>query len=143
MHITLRRRSGLPSFREQLVHELVVASMARLNDHRFQIVHHSIQTNHIHLVVEADDRDVVTRKMSGFAIAFAKRLNNQLLGGRRGKVWSDRSSAWRFAGFDVCFAVPAGMEHVPRPTPRTRLLRRDWLAWGLVPVAGAPGARRA
>ncbi len=182
MHITLRRRSGLPSFREQLVHELVVASMARLNDHRFQIVHHSIQTNHIHLVVEADDRDVVTRKMSGFAIAFAKRLNNQLLGGRRGKVWSDRyyrrdieragdmhavlryvfgnakrhglipadaialdpcSSAWRFAGFDVCFAMPAGMEHVPRPTPRTRLLRRDWLAWGLVPVAGAPGARRA
>jgi REP element-mobilizing transposase RayT len=179
MHITLRRRPGLPSFRQQIVHAMVAAAIRRLNDARFQIVHYSIQTNHVHLVAEGADRDVVSRKMSGFAIAVAKRLNCQILRGRRGKVWSDRyyrrdieragemhavlryvfgnakhhgliaadaialdpySSAWRFDGFDVGFPVRAGAEHVPRPTPRTRLLREDWRAWGLIPVAGAPGS---
>lgn len=181
MHITLRRRPGLPSFRQQLVYALVLRLLHRLNDAAFQIVHFSIQANHVHLIVEAEDRERVSRKMSGFAISFARRLNIDLLRGRRGKVWSDRyfrrdieragdmhavlryvfgnakrhgimpadaialdpySSAWTFGGFDIRFPTPAGVEHVPRPRPRTRLLRKDWLAWGLVPVAGAPGPAR-
>lgn len=32
----------------------VLASMKRLEDARFQIVHFSIQESHIHLIVEAD-----------------------------------------------------------------------------------------
>lgn len=89
MHITLRRLDGLPSFRQQRVGKLLLALLREKNDERFQIVHFSIQTNHLHLIVEADNRDVVRRKMSGVTIAFAKRFN-RLLGRRKGKVWDDR-----------------------------------------------------
>lgn len=128
----------------------------RLYDAGFQIVHFSIQPNHVHLIVEADDRDALRRKMSGFAISFARRLNQDVLGGRRGQVWDDRyhrrdiegpremHAVLRyvtFRGWDVRFERPPGIEHWPRPEPRTQLLKEDWLAWGLVPVLGAPGRR--
>jgi putative transposase len=88
MHVTVRRRAGLPSFRQQRVLRLDHALMRKKNDDSFQIVHYSIQSNHIHLVSEARDRRAVTRKMQGFMIAFAKRLNALLA--RAGKVWADR-----------------------------------------------------
>jgi REP element-mobilizing transposase RayT len=88
MHMTVRRRDGLPSFRSQRVLELVHELMREKNDESFQIVHHSIQSNHIHFISEARDRRAVTRKMHGFMVAFAKRLNAML--GRAGKVWADR-----------------------------------------------------
>jgi putative transposase len=88
MHMTVRRRDGLPSFRQQRVLELVHDLMREKNDEAFQIVHHSIQSNHIHFISEARDRRAVTRKMHGFMVAFAKRLNALL--GRRGGVWGDR-----------------------------------------------------
>src|SRR5688572_29984847 len=88
MHMTVRRRDGLPSFRQQRVLDLVHDLMREKNDESFQILHRSIQSNHIHFVAEARDRRAVTRKMQGFMIAFAKRLNAMLE--RAGKVWADR-----------------------------------------------------
>src|SRR5688572_32929493 len=90
MHVTLRVRAGLPSLRQQRVGKIMLAVLRKVNDALFQIVHWSIQGNHLHLVTEAKDRETISRKMQGFAIAFAKRLNKQVLGGRRGKVWDDR-----------------------------------------------------
>ena len=89
MHVTVRRRDGLPSFRQQRVAKLMRGLLADKNDARFQIVDLSIQSNHIHLVVEAQNRKTAIRKMQGFMIAFAKRLN-RILGRTKGKVWADR-----------------------------------------------------
>lgn len=89
MHMTARRREGLPSFRQQRVGRLLLDLVNEKNDDTFQIVEFSIQTNHLHFVAEAIDRETMIRKMQGFMIAFAKRLN-RLLGGRRGAVWADR-----------------------------------------------------
>jgi REP element-mobilizing transposase RayT len=97
MHMTVRRRDGLPSFRSQRVLQLVHQLMREKNDDSFQIVHHSIQSNHIHFVSEARDRRAVIRKMHGFMVAFAKRLN-ALLGRRAGKVWADRYYARDIVG---------------------------------------------
>src|SRR6185503_7599973 len=90
MHITLRRLPNLPSFRQQRVGTMMLRQIRRLNDDDFQIVHFSIQGNHLHLVVEAVDRDAVTRKMRGLAISFAKCFNRDVLRRKRGKVWGDR-----------------------------------------------------
>lgn len=178
MHVTMRRVPNLPSFRQQRVGRLLLRQIHRLNDGSFQIVHFSIQSNHVHLIVEARDRATVTRKMSGLMIAFAKRLNSSVLGNRRGKVWADRyfrrdvttasemhavlryvfgnakkhglipvdaltldpySTAWTFDGWDHPIPTPGNSEHWPRPAPRTRLLQRDWIAYGLIAVGGAPG----
>src|SRR5205085_9781846 len=51
-------------------------------------VHFSVQGNHLHLIVEADDRPALSRGVQGLAIRVAKALNAAL--GRHGKVFAER-----------------------------------------------------
>ncbi|TMA24175.1 MAG: hypothetical protein E6J88_11555 [Deltaproteobacteria bacterium] len=53
-----------------------------------RIVHYSIQGNHLHLIVEAEDRESLAKGMQGLAIRIAKTLNR--LFDRAGHVWADR-----------------------------------------------------
>jgi REP element-mobilizing transposase RayT len=91
VHVTLRAASGLPSFRQELVDSLLcrVLQQQQRKDYEpdFQVVHFSIQHNHLHLIVEADER-ALRAGVSGLMIAFARRLNALLR--RRGSVWGDR-----------------------------------------------------
>jgi REP element-mobilizing transposase RayT len=69
-----------------------VLAQIRAASRRFlRIVHFSVQSNHIHLLVETNDRGRLTQGMKGFAVRVARRLN-QLLG-CRGGVWGDRYHA--------------------------------------------------
>jgi hypothetical protein len=53
-HVTIKVRSGIPSLRNaRLVHELESSWREIRNRNRFRIAHYSIQSNHVHLVVEA------------------------------------------------------------------------------------------
>ena len=63
----------------------------RYRDH-FHVVHYSVQTNHLHLIVEATDGGALRSGVSGLVIAFAKRLN-RILQRATGKVWGDRYHA--------------------------------------------------
>src|SRR4029079_18960246 len=65
----------------------------------FRVVHLSIQHNHLHLIVEAADRVVLTRRMQSFAINAARAINSA--GGgrpRRGKVFAFRYHATQVRG---------------------------------------------
>lgn len=101
VHVTLRARSGLPSFRHQsvasLFREVLEAQSKRRYTKIFRVVEFSIQENHLHLIVEAtgvvetggvDAPEALRAGVSGLMIAFAKRLNGLLR--RKGKVWGDR-----------------------------------------------------
>ena len=92
-HVTLRARSGLPNFRSQRVHRMLRAILERQLERRyrdhFHVVHYSIQSNHLHLIVESSDKRAMRSGVSGLVIAFAKRLN-RILERLTGKVWSDR-----------------------------------------------------
>jgi len=92
-HVTLRARRGLPTFRSQRVHHLLRGILERQLRRRyrddFQVVHYSIQSNHLHVIVESTDKRAMRSGVSGLVIAFAKRLN-KLLGRVTGKVWGDR-----------------------------------------------------
>jgi REP element-mobilizing transposase RayT len=92
VHVTLRARAGLPSFRTQRVSEVMRAVLWRQRQRRyandFQVVEFSIQDNHVHMIVEATNKHDLRSGVSGLVIAFAKRLNAML--GRKGKVWGDR-----------------------------------------------------
>jgi putative transposase len=99
VHVTLRARTGLPSFRQQRVYSLLTsiirAQRKRFYKDRFRVVDYSVQGNHLHLVIEADTEKSVSEGykalrsgISGLAIAFARRLNKLL--GRSGSVWADR-----------------------------------------------------
>jgi hypothetical protein len=49
-----------------------------------QVVHYSIQGNHLHLIVEADDAAALSRGLQGLLIRVARSLNR--VAGRRGKL---------------------------------------------------------
>ena len=56
-----------------------------------RLVHYSVQSNHLHLIVEAADRRALTRGMQGLAIRLARRINAS--SGRRGRLFNDRYHA--------------------------------------------------
>jgi putative transposase len=60
----------------------------REGERRIPLVHFSIQGNHLHLVVEADDAVRLSRGLQGLATRIARRLNRLM--GRKGKVFADR-----------------------------------------------------
>jgi len=51
-------------------------------------VHHSIQSNHLHLIVEADDRSSLTSGLRGLLVRIARASNR--LWKRSGRVFADR-----------------------------------------------------
>ncbi len=55
----------------------------------FQVVHFSIQSNHLHVIVEANDTRAMRSGLSGLVIAFAKQLA-RVLGTRNIKAWGER-----------------------------------------------------
>lgn len=97
VHITLRGRRELPSFRNQVVRQLVMTLLAQVRawsekangKDSFQLLEASIQDDHIHLMIEATDKEKLSSGMRSFIIRFAKRLN-RILGRVNGKVWADR-----------------------------------------------------
>jgi REP element-mobilizing transposase RayT len=55
---------------------------------RFRIVHYSVQSNHVHLIVEAAERRALTAGIHGLEARLTRYIN-QLLN-RRGPLWADR-----------------------------------------------------
>ena len=64
---------------------------SRISQERFRITHFSIQENHIHLIIEATDRDALARGAQGLAIRIARRVNAAL--DRKGTFWTERYHA--------------------------------------------------
>ncbi len=87
-HVTLRAIAGLPSLRAARVFPAVLAAIARAQRDAFRICHFSVQSNHIHLLVEAKSREALSRGVQGLAIRLARAANRTLQ--RTGKVWGDR-----------------------------------------------------
>jgi REP element-mobilizing transposase RayT len=85
----LRRRDTYRAIREATI------TTAKRED--FHLVHVSIQSNHLHLIVEAANRSALAKGMQGFAISAAKHINatiSRRRGRRRtGAVFPDRYHA--------------------------------------------------
>jgi REP element-mobilizing transposase RayT len=89
LHITVRLADGLPSLRRGGALKVVLAALSASSDrHGMRIVHYTIQRDHLHLLVEADDRECVARGMNALLNPLARALNK--LWSRRGKVFPDR-----------------------------------------------------
>ncbi len=53
-----------------------------------RLLHYTLQSNHLHFIVESEDRRALSRAMQGLAIRIARTLNR--LWNRTGQVFSDR-----------------------------------------------------
>jgi putative transposase len=91
--VTMRLRDGLPSLRRPEALTLVLAALgeAAESQERFRVVVFALQSNHIHLVVEAQDEVALTRGMQGLSVRIARTLNR--VWSRRGPVFADRYHA--------------------------------------------------
>lgn len=89
VHVTLRVGKGLPRLRTKRVFSVLREALRAGSDRfGFRLCQYSVQTNHLHMIVEAKDREALTRGMRGLVIRVAKALNR--LWQRRGRVFPDR-----------------------------------------------------
>jgi REP element-mobilizing transposase RayT len=92
VHVTLRARAGLPSLRLAESRRALIAAIAAAR-HRFgcRVVHYSIQSNHVHILCEAEDEVSLSRGLRGLVIRMARGFNR--VHALRGAVWADRYHA--------------------------------------------------
>ena len=98
VHVTIRVVADVSSLRSRLVYmQLRESTIVTAKREDFRIVHMSIQSNHVHLLVEADHEQALSRGVRGFSISAARRVNatiTERTGIRRtGKVVADRFHA--------------------------------------------------
>jgi REP element-mobilizing transposase RayT len=89
--VTLRLREGMPSLRFDDSHAVVKRALAAGSWEEFRVVHYSVQSNHVHLLVESRDERALARGMIGLAVRIARGLNK--LWRRVGQIFSDRYHA--------------------------------------------------
>src|SRR5213594_1017676 len=90
VHVTLRATDAVRCLRAARVFPAVRRGLATSHS-GFRIIHYSVQNDHIHLIIEAEDGARLSRGMRGLAIRLARAVNHAI--GRRGAVWGDRYHA--------------------------------------------------
>ncbi len=92
VHVTLKLERGLPSLRQRSAFLVVRQAFARATERfGFRLVHYSVQSNHVHLLVEAEDERALSRGMKGLGVRVARSLN--VLWRQAGQVLADRYHA--------------------------------------------------
>src|SRR5262245_7308074 len=97
LHVVMRVAPSVGSLRRRKMYKAMRdATITAALREWFRIVHISVQRNHVHLIVEAEDKAALARGMQGFTISAARHINVALCDGerqRRGKVFADRYHA--------------------------------------------------
>jgi putative transposase len=105
-HVTLRVVDDMPSLRaSQRFRRIQACFLAARRRFGLRLVEFNVLSNHLHLVVEADDAQSLSRGLQGLAIRIAKALNRLL--DRRGNVFADHYH----------------LRLLPTPTELTRAIR--------------------
>lgn len=89
--MTLRAVREVQCLRSHRTFPAVREVLNRASRTDFRVVHFSVQNDHVHLLVEADDKRALSRGARGLAIRMALAVNRVL--GRNGAVWDDRYHA--------------------------------------------------
>jgi putative transposase len=92
VHVMLRTLPSVPRLRQRASYEAIRATLVHFIEAAdFRVVHISIQRNHLHLIVEAANKQALRRGMQRFAIRAARALNAGF--DREGKVFAFRYCA--------------------------------------------------
>lgn len=76
VHVTWHVVDGLPSLRQRDTFAAVKAAFVAGKERRgFRLVHFSVQSNHLHLLVEADDDGVLSVALNALAVRIARAVN--------------------------------------------------------------------
>jgi putative transposase len=92
VHVTARVRDEAARLRSRACFRLVASCIGTSCEREgFRLVHFSVQSNHLHLIVEAQDATALARGIQALSIRVARAVNRVLR--RRGKVFADRYHA--------------------------------------------------
>ena len=151
VEVTMRVRGGLPSLRGlQEYAALRAAITAGCERGGFRLVHYSVQSNHLHLIVEGSCRPTLSRGLQGLAIRMARALNQ--LWRRWGSVFADRyhdrilrspREVWNALRYVLCNARKHGAwSSRTRPDPLSSAAWFDgWRETPPEPEESSPTAR--
>ncbi len=100
LHVTLRVVDGVGKLRRRAIYQAVGrAVIAVLPRADFRIVHLSLETDHVHVICEADDDGALASGIKAFQSSAAQHINQVLSAERgdrrRGQVFRDRYHARR------------------------------------------------
>ena len=91
-HVVLRTCRDVPRLRRGKTYDAIRRALQRsLGLTAFRVCHTSIQRNHLHFLIEADDAAALSHGMRSLAIVAARAINRVL--GRSGKVFAYRYHA--------------------------------------------------
>jgi hypothetical protein len=88
--LTLRAVRGVPSLRVVALFVAVRDAIARNEHPHFRVLHFSVQQDHVHAIVEADDHDALMEGIRGLVIRIALAVKRAA---HVRKVWGDRYHA--------------------------------------------------
>jgi REP element-mobilizing transposase RayT len=92
VHITLRVREDMPSLRrDKLLFSAIRSAIEHGHKPDFRVVHFSIQSNHMHFIVEAHDEHALSLGMQSLGHRMAHGVHRAL--GMGGRVFADRYHA--------------------------------------------------
>jgi len=146
MHVTLRVRKELWPVRSERRFRAITRALQGGSDRLgLRVVHYSVQDNHLHLIVQANDARALGRGMQGLSIRLAKALN--AVSGRRGKVFVDRFHSHalrtpREVRHALAYVLNNARKHAAQSGDR---YPRDWIdpfSSGLWFDGWSPGPRR-
>jgi REP element-mobilizing transposase RayT len=97
VHVTIRVVGSVEGLRRRDIYfALREATIVTAKREDFRIVYMSIQRDHIHLIVEADHKEALSKGVQGFSISAARQINRAITARgirRAGKVIGDRFHA--------------------------------------------------
>ena len=142
--VTLRVGDGVPALRRACFLRAFRESLRQAAERPgFRVVHYSVQDNHAHFVVEADDKRTLANGMKSLGARFARCVNRVF--GRSGKVLATRfhhvlkrtPTEMRRALAYVLLNVRKHYSEIPSGGAGSR----RWCWTGRVPGSGSTGGR--
>jgi REP-associated tyrosine transposase len=91
VHVTWRMKKSVWNLRSRRCFTVLRQAFLAGSKNGFRVVHHSVQGNHLHMIVEAEDQRVLSRGMQGLGTRVARGLNRVMQ--RAGSVLDDRFHA--------------------------------------------------
>ena len=115
----MRIVDGVRSLRRPKCYRVVKEALrAGCEREGFRLVHFSVQSNHLHLICEADGKAQLSNGVRGLAVRIARRLNPVL--GRKGRLFASRYHAHHLATprevrHALCYVLQNGRRHRVAP----------------------------
>src|SRR5206468_3427887 len=79
VHVTLRARDDVPSLRLRRPFAALREAIRTASTERFRVIHFSVQSDHVHMIVEAAGRQSLSRGVSGLVIRAARAINRSAI----------------------------------------------------------------